>query len=949
MESMVGMALPTMAIMVSVFLLGMGLGAYIFSKIGLSPSWTSKVFAINQVLLAIFGLIFVASGELKFLSFLTVSAEKWLFAIYTLRLALICLFFLIPAMLIGAGFSLLLRSQLANYLGNTAQKLYLVNSLGTVCGAILAGFVLLPNFGIAKSTVFAVILNLVAGLIIWLVDKLVPSADVPLEMFGISSENKVANENKTASFSLLVIMVPSFFNMLLELLFVRLYVLFMGSTAFAFSLVLAMQLFALACGAFVANFVYKPKKENCWQVFAFLHIFAALWLLLALFVLPEYSAVLAAQRHFLQSALCLPPLLVFSISNAIVLLFSMFVPCFCLGANLPVYFRSRQDFPDLFAIKSTYVYAFNLFASVLGCLAGGILVIPCLSQISKHGIYLALVLGSLVILFLGLLIYRMSNSVSGVNRSRNTIWLFSVASSVALVLFVKPIWKQPLLNKRLPLLFYQEGLNSTVSLTANAKENVVLLQTDGQTEATLPLDPKLPAPTSDECTQTLLGLLPIMFSLPQPKDVFLLGLGSGVTAKAILYSPEVEKLTVAEIEPAVIAAAQYLEPIINKNVYQDLDQGLSINRTDHKSSGLKDKRMSIKISDGCNVLSMFDHSYDVIVSQPGEPWRGGSKHLYTFEFWQLVKSRLRPEGIFCQWLPLYGVDGNNLLALCQTFAAVFPDTFVIRDKHAGELILLAVNSKDRNPSSGIGNERSNLATLLPMVKTAASRSRANAMRDALIRFDFDNLSDLLNTFCMNPKAFQNWCWGNTNLHKEFLALNKDDFPIVQYHLQSLVIEKGIAIYLPADVPPKTKVYFPRIKSENFINVSSRLQEAKVLIVEGDLPAAVICLRDLLKQQPNNFAARFILGKILCSIGDSNLGLTEIKWASKIEPENPQPNLYVTAYWALNGNWPLAQENLFLLEKKLLHDDNVSYLADKIKRRQTLLKTEVRTRKLLSIL
>ncbi len=924
MESTVGMALPTMAIIVCIFFLGMGLGAYVFSKAWLSPKWAGQLFIINQISLVLFGLVFVAIEGLGFICFLTTRSEQWLLLIYLLRIITLGLFLLVPAFFIGAAFPLLNKSKPLMSSSGKAEKLYLANLSGCLIGAILVGFIMLPNFGLVECTMFALLLNLFS-LLLFALAASIPTpqveAEIPqfiLQPAQLNSQKVEIKQNgqKNKKLLVLAIMAAAFFNMILELLFMRLSVLFIGSSAFAFSLVCAMQLFALACGSLVANFSYKQKSENFWHLFVFLYFFASAWLFIEILFFPNLSKFISMITGFCINYLALSPFLSFFLSHSISLLLLMFVPCFCLGATLPFYFQLRHLYPQSVPIRSSYAYALNLFASVAGCFSGGVLVFPIFSTITDYAICSTFTLSAAAIFCVGLVLY-----IFGPLQNRENKLTDLYAAIIAIIVLGLCYWtlsKRPLLTNVGEIIFYKEGLNSTVSLSANEKENLVRLQTDGQTEATLPLNGSLPAVMSDETTQILLGLLPNVFSLHEPKTGFLLGFGSGVTAQAILANRELEELTAAELEPAVIIAAQRLQRY------------------------LPDRRLNIKIRDGRNLLSMLKHSYDIIVSQPGEPWRSSSRYLYTLEFWQLVKSRLRIDGVFCQWFPLYAIDKGNLLNLCYTFASVFPDTFVIRTKNAGELILLAFNSDSNRKTS----EQAIIST---MVENAIQRCKSGEIKRNLVRLGFDDLPALLSTFRLSPGTFKQWMLANKQAANEIFQFNKDNFPFVQYRLQSLILHRGISIDRSVDeaVPTNSAsalsvsaffLSYNKLAEDNFnefSTVSERLKEAKQLIAKHDLTGAAICLNNVLEQQANNFEARFILGKIFCHLNKEQQGLLQIKRASKIDTKNAMPNLYVALLYALKNDWPMAQNNLLILEKKSCNDPDVRYLADQIRKRRKL--------------
>ena len=262
--------------------------------------------------------------------------------------------------------------------------------------------------------------------------------------------------------------------------------------------------------------------------------------------------------------------------------------------------------------------------------------------------------------------------------------------------------------------------------------------------------------------------MPGLFCSPEPKNIFLLGYGAGITAHSILLDPRVSRLTVAELEPAVIDASAYFEPYFAQ-VFVPPGKQFTLNNNASTLSHF-DKRLQINCGDGRCFLSMLNTQYEAIVSQPGEPSRSSSAYLYTLEFWQLAKSRLRPGGIFCQWLPLYAIDQRSLISLCHTFATVFPRTYVFKLNQAGELILLGKNGNDQ-----------------------LSAQSVPAFKQIFPRMDISNLQEIMSTLRMTPESFQSWLNKYEPDNKQALLLNRDDCPFIQYRLQSLLIKKGIRL------------------------------------------------------------------------------------------------------------------------------------------------------------
>lgn len=222
------------------------------------------------------------------------------------------------------------------------------------------------------------------------------------------------------------------------------------------------------------------------------------------------------------------------------------------------------------------------------------------------------------------------------------------------------------------LTMYREGLNSTVSVVEKPGANLTYLRNNGKVEAAVPTDPFFPAPESDLPTQKLLGLIPAIHCSGDSLEGLVIGYGSGTTCSAILPCPWVKQLCTVELEQAVWDA-RTLFP--------------SVYYADAQNPDRLPPKLTPVIADARNYLALHNNKFDFIVSQPAEPWLSGASDLFTVEFYQLVKTRLKGTGLFCQWVPLYSLTPAQLRCLVQTFQHVFPQTTIWHPKQAGELIL----------------------------------------------------------------------------------------------------------------------------------------------------------------------------------------------------------------------------------------------------------------------
>lgn len=223
-------------------------------------------------------------------------------------------------------------------------------------------------------------------------------------------------------------------------------------------------------------------------------------------------------------------------------------------------------------------------------------------------------------------------------------------------------------EKWLTPIYFQDGFFSSVALTACQPLNLMTLRLNGNVEASMALDESRASPA--EPTHRMLALLPCLLQ-EKPESALIIGLGLGTTSDTAARLIPPPAVTTAELEPqvrqAVKAAYLYLKrpaPNLGK----------------------------IVIADGRTYLGLKDKTYSLITVQPSEPWVAGAGALFTREFLQLTRKRLKDDGVFSQWLQLYGMRREALVAYLKTFQSVYPNFLIFHDhgKNAGEIILLGL-------------------------------------------------------------------------------------------------------------------------------------------------------------------------------------------------------------------------------------------------------------------
>jgi spermidine synthase len=527
--------------------------------------------------------------------------------------------------------------------------LYALNTLGAVAGVLASGFVALQTFGVWQTVVITGALNLAICYLAARIGRGSERRPAEPERGG-PPEDLPASAGTAFSPSATRVLLAAFgvsgaVSMMYEISWTRVLAIALGSSVHAFSLMLATFLLGISAGSYLFSRFVRAFPPDL-HVFAALQAATAVTALLGIGVfndMPYYfvwvyraarGSELALQvgRFLLCSIVMLPPTL------AIGAMFSCFIH---------VLRRSR---PLGSEVGEAY------FANTIGTIAGSVLTGFCL--IPLIGIQNTLEAGALLNAGVGVLAFFLL----GARRDWKRWLAFGAAALIVVVsalnvepwdrgfiasdLAVKPERAGDMKRRELlrsmqerELLFYEEGLNATVTVT-RLRDNISLA-VNGKTDAS----------SQDTFTQFFLGHLPMALH-PDAKRVCVIGLGSGSTATAVASYP-VERIDVVELERSVVTAAGY---------FHDLNRDV-----------LSDPRLRLHVNDGRNFLLLNPDKYDVIVSQPSNPWIAGVANLFSIEYYRTMSRRLNPGGIVCQWFQAYSMSPSDFRMIVRTFSEVFQD------------------------------------------------------------------------------------------------------------------------------------------------------------------------------------------------------------------------------------------------------------------------------------
>lgn len=203
---------------------------------------------------------------------------------------------------------------------------------------------------------------------------------------------------------------------------------------------------------------------------------------------------------------------------------------------------------------------------------------------------------------------------------------------------------------RQPLIHLRDGNETVLEVTEGRSGIVSVVEEDGDRQLRLDNTYTLGG-SAAAVHERRLGVVPLLLH-PSPRSVFFIGCATGISASGAL-ALGVERITIAELVPEVVAAARTRFGTWNGHV---LDR----------------PETEVLFDDGRHSLAATERRFDVIIGDLFIPWHAGASSLYSKEMFQLAASRLSEGGLFCQWLPLYQMTRDEFNLIARTFLSVFP-------------------------------------------------------------------------------------------------------------------------------------------------------------------------------------------------------------------------------------------------------------------------------------
>ena len=725
------------------FMAGLALGSVIFGRVVDKYRSPLKVYGIIEILLGIYCVIsplifYLVKTAYLYLSPITPDATfRADFEPMQFVLSLVVL--IIPTTLMGGTLPALVK-----YLART-EKIgfniampYAINTLGAVTGCLATGLFALYYFGVNATVYLAGVIDIIVGaLILVLYRKTAVDAQSGAEIDQKAPKPIFPGQGSRRINAVIVTVfyLSGFASLAYEVLWTRVLSLVLGSSVYAFTIMLATFLAGIGIGSIAfAPFVDRCKRPLFW--FALLEAVIGLFAIASIFIYRELPFIFFNLKQSFGDQFWL--FLVFKFLLASVV---MIVPTLAMGAIFPLVIRIYSEGVGTIGKKVGNIYSVNTAGAILGSFVGGFILVPVVG--AQAGVMLMAGLNiflSFVILYISAIPIKWKY-ISGA----------AFAAVYAVIALTLPSWEKMAMTTGMyvndygekadasfeswkfdeKLLYYHEGLNAIITVRSSGPNGeVISYQANGKYEARSErgLPPK---------SWAILGHLPAMLHDDEPKDALVIGLGSGVTLGMMEHYPY-ESFDVVELEHAVVNAARFFS------------------KANHNA--LDDPRVRMHLTDGRSFLASVDKKYDVIVSGVSDPWISGVSNLFTYDYFMELKGKLTEDGLVALWFSNYRNTPEDFRTGLNTFAQVFPNTS-IWFHYKANLDLVVIGT--------VGKHELHMDRL----KAVFERPEVN---EELRKIEIDSPYDVFSLYLTGGEDLRGFLKG--------AAINTDERPILEFSL-----------------------------------------------------------------------------------------------------------------------------------------------------------------------
>jgi len=662
-----GSSSVAMAAVVASFLCGLGIGAQIFGRIADRTANPLRLYGWCELAVGLFALFVPFEIQLLAQAVAPLSGmfpEQPLLQ-FLVRFLTTLLVIGPPCVFMGATLPLLVKhcTDRHGQLSDATGWLYGINTLGAAFGCFLAGFYLLPLLGLFWSNLLAAAANIAIAVISFRATS--PNALAVLA--------KVAKRTKKEPQSAVAQSAPSDPNaapisigwvyaaillsgcgaLMLQMTWSRQLAVTVGGSTYAFSATLFVVLLAMALGSLIYHRWIRTASWHGWAPMGVVLLLAASTLI-GKSLLPALNDW-AGMAQSARASATLNGLFCIATSAALEL-----VPALCMGVLFPLLVQLTEAAAERAGRVIGNAYAWSTVGSLPGATLTAQWAFPAWGTAGATAIALGLYLGAMLLV---LPRWKGRAALIGVAGFVLGVELLSLALSDPSPLDTnmgKYHYGATIdtISPGLLVKMFEEG--SSCNVLVAERDNITTLRVNGKVDASdSPADMQMQAGAA---------YFPRMIK-PRAEEVLVIGYGSGTTVGASLLFPE-SHVTCCELEPFVYKASPFFSNI------------------NHAPESFTD-RFDIVFTDGRSYLQSQTTQYDLIISEPSNPWIAGISNLFTQQFFETARSRLKPGGVLAQWLQTYRLTVDEYALIVRTLQSVFPHTMLVMFGQRSDTVLLA--------------------------------------------------------------------------------------------------------------------------------------------------------------------------------------------------------------------------------------------------------------------
>ncbi len=680
-QLMMGHTVYSLGTTLAAYMSGLGLGSVYFSKLKKLKFIRNKKY--SNLSLYLMAELFIGVYALFFSFLLSFIKIPYSFFIQNFNLSIISVSFIqfvfcgliifVPTFFMGTTLPLLSEYLYPNK-NETSEKinlLYGINTLGALVGCLLAGFLIIPNLGYFKSVLFA------AGINFFLYFYMNYCTDsVCLE--EVNSTQEISSKKITFSIeekiSLLLLFMSGFSSVVIQTIWNRLASLVFGSSVYIFTIITSIVLVGIVFSSLRPKWfadLFQNKKN-----IQLLPMMAGLSLLLSNSLLSRASELVLIWSQWIDPGFALRTVFVFMTCFLALIPAAIF-----LGALFPFAMSNLTQGQEGYrASRSIGIgNAFNILGMIIGAIIGSFLLFPLLG-VENFALLIEIFLCSFTIILM-------------IVKNSNKKIIFSMVSILLIAFILVPRFDWELLTSDF---FYNRNKKTSVeeiekkgwshylsyfrptyklidrkddpfgTMSIHESKFSLLFKLNGKPDGIVRTDGKF---SDDSLITHLISLYPALVK-PKAHSALIIGLGIGETAAQVLKFPEIKKLKSVEISYSMIEfSRKYFKPFIEL-----------------RGKLWGDERFSIENQDGRNYIENTKENYDIIISEPTNPWVNGVASLFTVEFYQAIAKRLNPGGVASLWFHTYELSCEAVYSVLGALAQAFP--FLIVFKEGPNLFIL---------------------------------------------------------------------------------------------------------------------------------------------------------------------------------------------------------------------------------------------------------------------